>query len=228
MESQGIANTQDRLERLSRRSVKTHSGGYSRFIRAMRLVLPLGAVGMIALLFGWNSMEQEQIVARQQTPQEQAQNQASSRRISRNELLNPKFESTDKKSQPYKITADRALQGEKNKDLIMLENPVGTLTMQDGVVVSVKSTTGAYRQDTERFFLEGGVELLHDSGYLLQSAEAHVDLRENYAWSEKNVNGSGPDIEIEAKGLRANGKTGQILFTGPVKLVLDGDLKGID
>ena len=224
MNTQTSSKSVGGLDRLGQRRVQRHNAGYTQFVRLMRLILPLTAVGVVALLLSWNSMDQDRIVP-VSTKEEHGKD--PSRRISRNELLNPRFESTDQKSQPYKITADRAVQGEKNKDLIMLENPVGFLTMDDGVVVSVRSTTGAYRQDTERFFLEGSVDLFHDSGYRLQSEEAHIDLHENYAWSDKSVLGTGPDIEITAHGVRANGKTGQILFTGPVTLVLDGDLKGL-
>lgn len=215
-----------RMSRISARRVGRHNAGYTRFVRLMRLVLPLTAVAIVALLFAWSSMEQQERIV-PVSGQAQQQKEKPARRISRNELLNPQFESIDAKSQPYKITADRAVQGEKNKDLIMLENPVGEIVMQDGGTVRVRSKTGAYRQDTERFFLEGEVDLAHDSGYTLRSAEAHIDMKENYAWSEKSVSGSGPEMTIEAQGLRANGNTGQILFTGPVKLVLNGELKGL-
>ena len=149
-------------------------------------------------------------------------------KIAKNELLNPKFESMDNKSQPYQIVAQRAVQGETNKDLIMLEQPVGVLTMKDGVEVTVTSKTGAYRQDTERFFLEGEVSLQHGGGYILKSEEAHIDLQKNLAWSEKDVSGSGPDMTIAARGVQANGETGEIVFSGPAKLTLAKGFGGVE
>ncbi|MCB1784468.1 MAG: LPS export ABC transporter periplasmic protein LptC [Alphaproteobacteria bacterium] len=215
-----------RLDRLSRRKYVRHNAGYSKFVRLMRLILPMAALGIVATLFLWNAMEKENFAP---PPAPEPKEQITQQKIARNELLNPEFESLDKKNQPYKITADKAIQGEKNKNLIMLENPIGTLTMQDGVQVRVTSQTGAYRQDTQRFFLEGNVWLTHDADYSLQSEQAHIDLKDNYAWSDEKVSGKGPDMEIDAKGLRANGKTGKIVFTGPVKLVLEGDqLKGLE
>lgn len=214
----------ERLDRLSKRqTTAVHNAGYTKFVRMMRMILPLTAIGIIAMLFLWNEIENEQIAP---TPLPQTEEQQITKdKIAKNELLNPQLESLDKKNQPYKITADRAIQGEKNKDLIMLENPVGILTMSDGANIKVQSKTGAYRQDTERFFLEGDVYLSHDSGYSLKSSETHIDLKDSYAWTDKSVFGKGPDIEIDAHGLQANGKTGQILFTGPVKLVLEGKMK---
>lgn len=217
------SQSQQRLERLSRRDgiAREDIGGYSRFVRMMRLAFPLAAVVVIAIVF-LRTGQKDAIV-----PVRVDENDLASRQITRNELLNPKFESMDNKGQPYKITASRAVQGEVNKDLVMLESPVGVLTMNDGIKVNVRSATGAYRQDTERFFLEGDVFLEHDRGYTLHSAEAHIDLKNNFAWSEKPVKGTGPDLKIDATSMRANGKTGEIVFLGPAKLTLESGFEGL-
>ncbi len=219
---------QARAERLSRRDRDVRVNiGYTRFVRVMRLALPLAAVVVVFIVFfrmggagddRISPVAEEGAKPREITPEQ----------VSRNELLNPKFQSVDKKSQPYEITALRAIQGEKNKDLIMLEQPVGVITLRDGVQVRVTSNTGAYRQDTERFFLEGKVVLEHTNGYKLLSEEAHIDLDKNFAWSEKDVAGSGPDIMIDARGVRANGETGEIVFSGPAKLTLSAGFGGLE
>lgn len=213
---------EQRAERLVRRDdVPREVMGYSRFVRIMRLALPLAAIAVVSVLFIVTGGENTAIVPVAQTQE------MPDKKIAKNELLNPEFESRDKKNQPYKITAARAVQGEANKDLIMLERPVGVMTMQNGVQVKMHSNTGAYRQDTERFFLEGGVFLEHAEGYTISSEEAHVDLKQNFAWSEMAVHGTGPDISIDATGVQANGKTGRILFTGPAKLVLSDGFEGM-
>ena len=216
--------SQARLERLSRReSVSHNTARYSRFVRLMRLALPLAAVGLVALVFIRMNGEQDTIV-----PMRLDEKELKSKNIAKNELMNPKFESTDKKGQPYEITALRAVQGEINKDLIMLEEPVGVLTMNDGTRIKVRSKTGAYRQDTERFYLEGSVFMEHAQGYTLASDEAHVDLKNNFAWSEQDVQGTGPDMHITASGMQANGKTGEVIFTGPATLTLEKGFKGFE
>ncbi|MGH1374782.1 MAG: LPS export ABC transporter periplasmic protein LptC [Alphaproteobacteria bacterium] len=218
------SQNEDRLARLAARSSApaTVNQGYTTFVRVMRLALPVVAVGIIALLYSRTGEQESAIV-----PVEEYTQEIEEQQISRNELLNPKFESVDKKDQPYLITADRAIQGEMNKELIMLERPIGTMTMSDGVQVRMHSDTGAYRQDTERFFLQGNVHLEHAQGYKIFSEEAHIDLKKNFAWSEKDVRGEGPDLFIEGSGVHANGKTGEIVFTGPAKLILDDGFEGI-
>jgi lipopolysaccharide export system protein LptC len=214
---------QARIERLSRRNRDGRpSASSSRFVRVMRLLLPLAAIGVIAALFTMNGMDEDVIVPK--TAQQKTENLP--KEIVQNELLNPKFESRDKKNNPYEIVAARAVQGKTNKDLVMLEKPVGTMTMSDGKTIKVTSNTGAYRQDTERFYLDGGVHIEQSEGYTLESEEAHMDLQQRIAWSEKDVSGKGPDMEIEAKGLKADAKTGEILFTGPAKLVLKKGFEG--
>ncbi len=224
-DEQGTTSEHDaRIERLSRRE-KPHNSdaaGYTRFVRVMRMALPLAALGIVTILLVRTGVEDNLI-----SPVESDQPKIQDQSISKNELLNPKFESMDKKMQPYKITADRAVQGEKNKDLIMLDRPVGVMTMKDGIQLTVHSDTGAYRQDTERFFLQGEVFMQHAEGYSLSSEEAHIDLKQNFAWSDKDVQGHGPDVLIDAKGVRANGNTGEIIFSGPAKLVLDNGLDGV-
>lgn len=214
-----------RLERLSRRSREydQHQGvaGYTKFVRMMRVALPLCAVMLIAVLYLRSGLEEQVIM-----PMEEATKAPSlkDRSISKNELLNPKFESVDNQNQPYKITAKRAVQGEVNENLIMLEHPSGVITMEDGGKITMQSKTGAYRQDTERFFLEGDVFLEHEEGYKLQTEEAHIDLKQGFAWSEKDVNGEGPDMSIAAKGVHANSNTGEIIFAGPAKLTFNSSL----
>ena len=218
------AEHEARLERLARRenTHTTNAAGYTRFVRVMRMALPLAAVGIVTILFIRTGVEDKLIV-----PMESDKPKIQEQNIAKNELLNPKFESMDKKNQPYKITADRAVQGEKNKDLIMLDRPIGVMTMKDGIEVMVHSDTGAYRQDTERFFLQGGVLMQHADGYTLSSEEAHIDLKQNFAWSDKDVQGQGPDLLINAKGVRADGNTGEIIFSGPAKLILENGVDGV-
>ena len=209
----------ERAKRLTSRSARASiSLGYSNFVRFMRLALPVAAMVVVAILFIRAGMNEKLAIL----ADDNNSGMNNDQNIMKNELLNPRFESMDKKQQPYNITADRAVQGEKNKDLIMLESPVGIMTMEDGVIVKVRSDTGAYRQDTERFFLRGGVHIEHSGGYSLKTHEAHIDMKKNFAWSDYDIIGRGPEFSIDAKGVSASGKDNIIIFTGPTKLVLGG------
>ncbi|MFP4386693.1 MAG: LPS export ABC transporter periplasmic protein LptC [Alphaproteobacteria bacterium] len=216
-----------RLERLSARarddSARGSVQGYSTFVRVMRLALPLLAAVIIAILY-YRSGSEDPIVNSERdairTPQ------LPERSIAKNELINPRFENLSKENHPYEIVAQRAVQGEVNKDLIMLERPEAVITMEDGAHLRLRSQVGAYRQDTRRFFLEGDVFLNHDEGYILRAQEAHIDLKEGVVWSDEAVSGRGPDLQIDARGMRANSETGEIVFTGPATLLLRSGMEG--
>lgn len=217
---------EQRAERLTRRNRDgTVNHGYTKFVRVMRLALPVAAAVVILVVFLRMGGTEENIKAvdvQPDTPEIEKED------VARNELVNPKFVSVDHKNQPFEIVAERAVQGDGDKDLILLDQPVGKMTLSGGADVKMSSISGRYRQETEKFFLEGDVLLEHSDGYKLESSEAHIDMDKNFAWSEKDVVASGPDINIDAKGLSVNGQTGEIVFKGPAMLVFEGGVEGIE
>lgn len=198
------------------------NAGYSRFVRWMRILLPVAALVIIAVLFTVTGFREKPVIP----TQEEAKVPPS---VGKNELLNPHFESVDQKEQPYFIDADRAVQGEKEESLVLLENPRGEMKLSSGQKAYMQAKSGAYRQDTNRILLEGDVKLSHDNGYALQTQKLDVDLKGNFASSDLDVLVTGPDGRIEAKGLQADGETGDLIFAGPAKMTIRGAaLKGFN
>ncbi len=217
---------EQRAERLTRRNRDgTVNHGYTKFVRVMRLALPIAAAVVILVVFLRMGGTEETIQAvdvRPTTPEIEKED------VARNELVNPKFVSVDHKNQPFEIVAQSAVQGDGDKDIILLDQPVGVMTLSGGAGVKMSSVRGTYQQEAEQFFLEGDVLLEHSDGYRLESTEAHIDMDKNLAWSEQDVVASGPDINIDAKGLSVNGQTGEIIFKGPAKLIFEGGVEGIE
>lgn len=217
----------ERLERLSAaRDPKpaTYNPKYSAFIRKMRLILPIIAVSLIAVVFAWSNMGDDNLIT--------AQSPEAPKTFGKNELLNPKFESVDDKKQPYTITAQRAVQGTNNEDMVILEQPLADMLLNSGNWVAIKAKEGAFSQKKNQLLLRGNVELFHDKGYQMTMAELHVDMDKNTARTDTDVNGQGPLGTLEAKGLNADNTKGYLSFTGPARLVLyqgenGADLKGV-
>ena len=213
---------QERLERLSRHAGNTtaqYSASYSKFVRMARLMLPIVALVIIAVLFAWPNMKTQNIPAVESSEEQ--------RLSGRKELLNPVFQSVDQKSQPYKVIAKRAIQGATNENLIVLEEPTGHVILNSGERLDIQSTNGAYRQDAQRLFLEDQVELLYSGEYKLETSELDIDMKESQAWSEKDVTVTGPMGVLVAKGVEARNAEGLLLFFGPVKLTLNESLSGL-
>jgi lipopolysaccharide export system protein LptC len=194
---------------------------YTRFVRSMRLILPLAALGMLVLVMAWPRMEETAKVKPAPpgtvTPPD----------VGRNELINPRFESQDEQSQPFKITATRAIQNAQDPDLVLLQKPMADITLNNGTWLAAEADSGSYRQDAEKLLLEGNVRLFHDKGYEIKTEKLLLDLKTHEAWSDRAVNGQGPAGTLAATGVRVNGDKELLVFTGPVKLVLNRSVKGM-
>ena len=192
---------------------------YSRLVRFLRLTLPLLAVGLIGLLFAWPQVE-DSLPLMQETA-------GIPRTMGTNELINPRFESIDSENRPFTITATRAVQSARDPSVILMDTPMADITLQDGIWIAVEAARGAYRQDAENILLEGVVTLFHDDGYELKTERLQVDLKQGQAFSDQPVSAQGPAGTLQASGLRAEAGGGHLVFTGPVRLVLNRKIDGI-
>lgn len=213
-----------RMERLGKRpGVRSQSHGYTRFVKVMRFALPAVAILMMFVVYIRSDMD-ETVIA----PIDQSTMEIKPEELARNELTNPAFESRDKNGRPYTITAERAVQEESNKSIVLLSFPEGQIETDKGMKVTVRAREGVYDQDKEAFFLRGDVTLLHSDGYLVTGEEAHIDLRTQYVRSDRPVRGEGEEILLVAQGLRADGEAGVFLFTGPASLTLKQGFEGLE
>jgi len=196
---------------------------YSSIVRRMRLILPVIALIITGIVFTWSNMDDSRIVPVVETPQ------TAQPTIGKNELLNPRFESRDRKNQPFTITANRAIQGEKDEELIILEEPVGDMLLDSGSWVAMTAEQGAYKQDNQNLLMRGSVRIFHDAGYQMTTDQLHMDMKDSTAFTESDVYAQGPKGVLNAKGMEANAKSGQLSFKGPAKLVLyqDNDDKSL-
>lgn len=211
-----------RKHRLSQLGTERRPGNnrlYSRYVRLLRLVLPLIAIGIIALIMTWPRIEDtmEPIKKEAVVPLT----------VGKNEVISPRFESRDEKQQPYRITADIAVQSPTDQDIVFLEKPAADITLNSGAWLAVKADKGAYRQHDERLLLEGTVEIFHDAGYRLLTEKMLVNLQTGKVFSETPVRASGPAGTLNAVAMEGNNTDGLLIFKGPVKLVLNRKIKGL-
>lgn len=203
----------ERLQSLSARTDSRLGRGYTVFVKSMRVILPLAAVGLVAVVITWPDMEKRVEPIRKEELLPDAAN-------IQNELLQPKFESVDEKGQPYTVTAALATQSRENPDIVHLEKPVGRLTMDETGWVAIESASGIYEQRSEKLFLQGAVTLTNDGGYRLVSDEMRINLQTSEAFSDRDVDVQGPDGTIRASGMEAFSDKGLIIFKGPATMVL--------
>ena len=191
------------------------NAGYTRFVKWMRFVLPLIAMGLMVIVVTWPEMEDKVVVIPKESliPSDESE-------IGQTELLNPNFETTDKNMNPVNVTAQRALQNQENSDIVKLDGPVADMKMKNGSNVHIEAIKGTYEQEAEKLFLQEDVRIKHESGYELFAEELRVDMKTREAFSDKNVQVQGPEARIDATGLEGNVDDGLLIFKGPAKLTL--------
>jgi lipopolysaccharide export system protein LptC len=193
------------------RRVARAGGGYSHFVKFMKVVLPLLAFAIIGLLAAW--------------PRIQGGDQSATRRDSGElEMMRALYVGTDTQNRPYSLTADRAVQSTTEPGVLDLVRPQGELTLKDGTWLAIKADRGRYNDKTGKLLLLGNANLFHDKGYEFKSDEAHIDVRAGNAWGDLPVTGQGPFGEIFSRGFRLFDSGATIVFNGPAHLDLAAGL----
>ncbi|MFN3826515.1 MAG: LPS export ABC transporter periplasmic protein LptC [Micavibrio sp.] len=208
------------LQRTRRISARLHQR-YSRFVKIMRLVLPLIALALLTVVMAWPKMEKTitPMTIEDISPAEQA--------ASRNELINPRFEGVDSGKNPYTLTATRAVQSQQNPDILLLDAPTGTIIMKKGEKLDIDARKGTYRQMAGNLLLDGAVNLKHSNGYVMDTEKLAIDIKTQQSRTDQPVTITGPAATLNATGMDANNETGLVVFTGPAKLILKERVKGL-
>jgi lipopolysaccharide export system protein LptC len=199
---------------LAIRRVARPSSSYSRFVSAMKLLLPAVAVGLVMLVAVW--------------PRLQAAFQSINFKASRLDLrealdlrmVNVHYAGIDKRRRPFVLTADVARQSPQHQELVSLEGPKADITLKSEVWLYISGDTGVYLSPTQLLDLFGNVKLFHDRGYELTTDTAHLDMTAGTAEGHDPVQGQGVFGDVESEGFRLLDHGEIIIFTGHAKLHL--------
>jgi len=197
---------------LAAQRVARPGGGYSRFVAAMKLLLPAVALGLVMLVAVW--------------PRLQATFQSLHFKTSRLDLrealdlrmVNAHYARLDKRHRPFVLTSDVARQSPQHTELVSLEGPKADITLKSGAWLMATSVTGVYLSPSQALDLFGNVKIFHDRGYELTTDSAHVDIAAGTAESHDPVQGQGVFGDVESEGFRLLDHGQIIIFTGNAKL----------
>lgn len=209
-----------RLMQQARQPIKA-GRSYTRFVKIMRLILPMAALLLVALVMAWPKMEQSITPL---TPENISENPQS---VTQNELINPRFEGADSQNNPYILIAKRATQSANNPDILLLESPNGDITLGAEDKLAITALKGTYRQNAGKLLLEGDVHLVHSAGYVMDTSRLSIDVKAQESRTDQAVTITGPAAKLNATGMDARNNEGLIVFTGPATLVLKERLKGL-
>ena len=188
-------------------------GGYSRFVRGMKVLLPLLAVGLIVLVVLWPRIKPDEtfrigFASVNLTGETEAG------------MDNARYVGTDDSRRPFSVTADLARAADPAGGVVALELPKADLTLEDGTWLVLTANTGRYERDSAVLNLKGGVNLFHDTGYEISTEQLDVNLKGGSAKGDTPLAGHGPFGELKAQGINLVDKGKVIYFTGPARVVL--------
>lgn len=188
------ARALDRRQRAVRR--------HTRLIRAMKIVLPLAALGLVALIFlqGRERGSVEDLF----TAEELLRLGAGLR------LESPRFAGVTSEGAPYVVTADWALPDKAMPEEIVLEKPRGELSLSDGGKVTATALSGLMQRSVKTLTLTGDVVILGGQGQRIETDELLIDFGSKRASTPGPVHGTGPEGSIDAGSFRAEGGEGGV------------------
>jgi lipopolysaccharide export system protein LptC len=189
---------------------------YSRLLGLAKVVLPGAGLAILAVALLWQDI-MPQVISRRSVPQ------VGLEALRRHEMSAPRFVGTDEKNRPYQVEAKSARLAHAKSDMIILEQPKASMTLESGNWVAVTSRDGEYSQKTRIITLNGDVHVFHDANYTFKTERATFDTTKNRAWGDRPVFATGPKGTIESKGFRIEDKGQTIIFTGKTKVLLNLD-----
>lgn len=210
---------EERRERLNKHSKQ--SEGSTRLpsrtrrwiVRALLLLFPLIALGVLFYLFVWPQFHHEM------------QEEISFDTVEVNEvgsvsMQNPTYRAFDDNQNPYVITAKSATRDINNPDRLELEKPEASMDLKDGDRIELAADKGLYEQEGGALALEGNVRLYEKTGYELLTQAVYFDLEQGLVEAPNKVRGLSPRGDLEAEALEIRREEGRVMLKGRSKVIL--------
>ena len=187
---------------------------YSRFVGAMKVLLPLVAAAIAGLILAWPGTYED--------PQEIALTfaETGSTDAKTPGMANARYIGTDADNRPFLVTADQAIQDPAQPDLIDMVALQADMTLDNGMWVSVMASHGRYDRARQVLQLAGSVNIFSDIGYEFHAETARVDLQDNVAESDAPVKGHGPFGTLRADRFRIVDQGKRLLFNDNVRMTI--------
>ncbi len=200
------------------RSELETAGQYSRFVRFMKVALPLGAVILVLSTIIYSALTQTTVgVSFFLSSENDIGNDLR--------MANPKFLGYDSKQRPVEVFADAANQDPDNPDLIHLENIRGKLMADDpatsdpddAVEVFLTADRGTLHSKNREILLQGNVLLLSSSNYRFRTEQALIDLDRDMIRGDSPIHGEGAVGSINADRFTVLNNGSRVVFSGNVR-----------
>jgi lipopolysaccharide export system protein LptC len=195
-----------------RRAIKIDLLRRSRFVRVMKVALPLAAVAMVMAVIAWPQMRAQDPGFRiSYTSVDMGQVEPS--------MATARFHGTDRDKRPFRVTADTATQDPSERGKVLLDHLTADLTTKDGTWLSLSALSGIYWETRRQLSLAGDLSMFTERGYEFHGHSAEIDFTAGTLKSDQKVWGQGPFGLLNANGLRILESGDRILFIDGVRTI---------
>lgn len=183
--------------------------GYSRFVRIMKVMLPLIAFSLIVLVVVYSTMGNERGNMRIVPTNRGALDNDR-------QLVAPKLTGTDGRGQPFTVTAKAATQAPGKARRMDIEDVVADVTMQDKSWVQVSAPLGQLDVEGKTLDLSKTINIFSDRGYECHTDSARYDFGAGLLKGDQPINCQGPLGLIQAQRFEGLREPGVMRFLGGV------------
>ncbi|HEX6860286.1 MAG TPA: LPS export ABC transporter periplasmic protein LptC [Caulobacteraceae bacterium] len=187
-----------------RRAVVLRWRRRSALVHAMRVVLPVIMVLIVAGLTGW-------VVWRSATERPTVSREAQTAI----KLVNARFVGRVKDGRGFLIGARQAIRDEKDYQSVSLIEPVLMIGTGEGAA-RMSAQSGNYNERDKLLRLRGDVRIDDGKGLKFGSQEAIIDTTTGKVVGQSQVQGDGPLGQLNAKSYSVEDKGDRLVFRGGV------------
>lgn len=193
---------------------------HSRRVLIFKRSLPIFAFLLAGIMIVWpNLSEQKDKFTARQIPETAIKN-------AQVDMSEVRFFSQDNKNRPMTVVAVSVQETNPEKQIITLNEPVATYTMENGTILTSKSSYALAFQKEEYLYLEEPVDTKTDDGWTAYSQKVVYDYKNGTLESDEPVEITGPEGTLTAdKGFIIVDKGQEITFRGNTKTVVTADVK---
>ena len=207
--SPGLRNTwRDR-----QRPVAGSVYGYSRFVRIMKVTLPLVAFSLVVLVVIYSMFGRDS-----QTVKIAWESRGGG--ADDHQLVSPRLTGTDGKGQPFTVTAKAATQAPGKSQKMNFETVTGDITMLDKSWLALQATRGMMDGEAKTLDLYDTIDIFTDKGYECHTNSARYDMGAGVLEGQNKINCQGPLGIITANRFEGLKNPGQMTFLGGVTTVI--------
>ncbi|MGG5808664.1 LPS export ABC transporter periplasmic protein LptC [Falsiroseomonas sp. CW058] len=188
-------------------------------VSVAKRVLPMAAVGLLALVALWPELDSAADKAR-----------VSFRRVVQIRpealrIVEPRYQGLDEQNRPYTVTAEVAVQM-GDEEVVQLQAPRADMVLGDGAWVYIEAREGRFDKPRNLLDLAGRVTVHHDDGTEFATEAASMDLALGSASGDLPVAAQGPFGTLTAQGFRLRDRGQVVVFTGQSRVVLESAAGG--